>query len=394
MIHVLGRPRSGSVYVCTMVVVMMSLGPLLVTPRLRINVARLLDHKLNNVYSKGTASTYSLPGRERNWYNTLRVLVITRLPLLVLSPGIVAGIRRSGVEVIHRPIDRGRGTICCIVGRMRYSLIDIGSVKWRLGYVTGKDIKQRYLAGHQTHGLFKQPLSTLRRRWGRSSTRVRVITSVAVGIVGIRRHAGGLEDSRNLVGTRDSPSAGRYSPTQVRIVGKVQLQKLSRAKADTCFSKTCGQQRGIMKSPRGGGVDKRVPAEAFPSFKDQLYAFFTYLLHLTSEMGHRNIQNRTGPATHGRCEEEWLFGGWRCLKHREKNVGVWNLPSKRSYVLWLEPFHQIWVPRCEMVESSSQEVAHNSRVTCVLGAENDSRVSVDNQRLAQRRVGVHRHPLS
>jgi hypothetical protein len=144
MIDLLGRPRSRSVYVRAMVVVM-SLGPLL-SRRLRINVARLLDQRLNDFRSKSNASTHSLPRMISDGYGTLFMLLITRtVPLLVLmNPRIVTGIGGPGGVVTHGPIDRARGMIRYIVGTMRYSLIDIGSVKGRLGYVTG-EITNRYL---------------------------------------------------------------------------------------------------------------------------------------------------------------------------------------------------------------------------------------------------------
>jgi hypothetical protein len=212
MIDLLGRPRSRSVYVRAMVVVM-SLSPLRVTRRLRINVARLLDQRLSDFRSKSTSSTHSLPRRMiSDGYGTLLMLLITgTVPLLVLmNSRIETGIGGPGGVVIHGPIDRGRGMISPIVGTMRYSLIDIGSVKGRLGYVTG-EISNRYLAARQTHELLRKPLLSPRRRLSRASTMARIIS---VGFVGVRRHAGGLEDSRNLVEGRDSPSAGTYSPTQ------------------------------------------------------------------------------------------------------------------------------------------------------------------------------------
>ena len=66
-------------------------------------------------------------------------------------------------------------------------------------------------------------------------------------------------------------------------------------------------------------MDKRVPAEAFPSFQEkEFYALFAHLLTMTSEKGHRNIQSRYRFATHGRCASGWLFQSGGELEHQKK----------------------------------------------------------------------------
>lgn len=92
----------------------MSRSPLLVDSRLGINVARLLNRKLNKAGNRRTASTHTLTGSIRNGHSTLCVMLIswTMHPLVLISCAVVAGTGRPGGVVIHRRINRGMWKIC------------------------------------------------------------------------------------------------------------------------------------------------------------------------------------------------------------------------------------------------------------------------------------------
>ena len=165
-----------------------------------------MNQRLDGCHSKESAYTHVLHRMKRGGSSTLGILVITRtVPLRILMRGVIlAGIGSPGRVVIHLLIDRGLGRISWIVG-MCYFLIDVGSIRGRLGYVTSEDIGQSYLARCQTHGWLWQPWLDPRRRLERTWSRARVATSAAVVFDGLRRHARGFVDPRNLVGTRESP---------------------------------------------------------------------------------------------------------------------------------------------------------------------------------------------